>query len=173
MTIAFYEASVASYLQSLHAVAGFLETGRKYFSEHSIALDEVVETRIHPDMLPFRFQIQSVAHHSIGAVNGFVSGGFRPPHDLPNASYTELQALINSAIETLKALTPDAVNAWAEREVIFDLGQRQLKFTAINFLLSFSLPNLYFHATTAYDILRARGVPLGKRDYLGAMRFER
>src|SRR5690606_20318940 len=59
MSISFYDASVASYLQSLRAVAGFLETGRKFFAEQSIDPDEIVDARIHPDMLPFRFQFQS------------------------------------------------------------------------------------------------------------------
>ena len=59
-----------------------------------------------------------------------------------------------------------------EVEPFFQLGERQLPFTAVGFMSSFSLPNFYFHATTAYDILRSKGVPLGKRDYLGRMRLK-
>ncbi|MEI7573882.1 MAG: DUF1993 family protein, partial [Phenylobacterium sp.] len=58
------------------------------------------------------------------------------------------------------------------REVIFRIGQSQIPFTAEGFLMSFSLPNLHFHAATAYDILRQKGAPLGKRDYLGAMKIK-
>ena len=57
--------------------------------------------------------------------------------------------------------------------MVFQLRDRQIPFTAENFVLSFSLPNFYFHATTAYDILRTKGVPLGKRDFLGHLRLKR
>jgi hypothetical protein len=56
--------------------------------------------------------------------------------------------------------------------MVFQLGERQMPFTVENFLMSFSTPNLHFHATTAYDILRSKGVPLGKRDYMGRMRLK-
>ena len=64
------------------------------------------------------------------------------------------------------------MDALAGRDVIFQMRDRKVPFTAENFLLSFSLPNFYFHATTAYDILRTKGVPLGKRDFLGRMRIK-
>ena len=71
----------------------------------------------------------------------------------------------------LLALTPDEVNALEGKKVVFRMPNFEIPFTAEGFLMSFSLPNLHFHATTAYDILRANGAPLGKRDYLGAMRI--
>jgi hypothetical protein len=64
------------------------------------------------------------------------------------------------------------VNGHEGSEVIFEFRDRRLPFTALGFLTSFSLPNFYFHATTAYDILRSRGVPVGKRDYLGQLRLK-
>jgi hypothetical protein len=64
------------------------------------------------------------------------------------------------------------VNAFEGKDVIFQIGDRKLPFTAEGFLLSFSLPNFHFHATTAYDILRSKGVKIGKRDYLGQMRMK-
>ena len=65
----------------------------------------------------------------------------------------------------------DEVNGIEGRDVIFSVGDRKIPFKAEGFLMSFSLPNFYFHATTAYDILRKKGVPLGKRDFLGKMRI--
>ena len=65
------------------------------------------------------------------------------------------------------------VEAYEGKDVIFKFGQAAMPFTAEGFLMSFSLPNLHFHATTAYDILRTKGVPLGKRDYLGPLRLKR
>ena len=70
----------------------------------------------------------------------------------------------------LKALTPDEVNGWSGRDLDLLIGPRRLAFTSETFFLSFSLPHFHFHAVTAYDILRTRGVPLGKRDYEGRLR---
>jgi hypothetical protein len=71
---------------------------------------------------------------------------------------------------TLKAYTPDEVNSWAGKDLDLQIGPRRLAFTSETLILSFSLPNFHFHAVTAYDILRTRGVPLGKRDYEGRLR---
>ena len=65
---------------------------------------------------------------------------------------------------------PDEVNGWAGKDLDLQIGPRRLAFTSETFILSFSLPNFHFHAVTAYDILRTRGVPLGKRDYEGRLR---
>ena len=66
----------------------------------------------------------------------------------------------------------DDVNALEGKDVVFQLGERRVPFVAEDFLLSFSVPNFHFHATTAYDLLRQRGMPLGKRDYLGRLRLK-
>lgn len=171
MAITLYDISVANYLQTLTAVAGFLEKGRAWMVENGHDLEQLVETRLAGDMLPFRFQVVSVCHHSRGAIAGAKAGVFTPPGP-SDASYAGLQALVNEAIAELKALSADEVNALGGRDMAFQLGERKLPFTVENFILSFSLPNFHFHAATAYDILRQKGVPLGKRDYLGAMRMK-
>ena len=76
------------------------------------------------------------------------------------------------ASAALSALKPEEVNALVGRDVVFKIGDRSMPFTAEGFLMSFSLPNFYFHATTAYDILRHKGVPVGKRDFMGHMRLK-
>lgn len=172
MAISLYEASVMSYLQTLGAVGGYLEKGLAHCRDNSIAPEEIVETRLYPDMLPFRFQIQSVVHHSLGAIVGMKSGVFRPPADLPAHDYPALQALVVDARDALAKLSPEEVNGLEGADVIFEFRERKAPFTAEGFLLSFSLPNFHFHATTAYDILRAKGVPLGKRDFLGTMQLK-
>ena len=172
MAVSLYDLSVSSYLQTLGAVGGFIDKAHAHFRENNVALDEVVQTRLHPDMLPFRFQIQSVVHHSVGAIEGIAQGVFRPPQDLPLLSYEELQALIAGAREALQKVAPEAVNARAGADMVFEIRGTKVPFTTEGFLLSFSLPNFYFHATTAYDILRSKGVPVGKRDYLGRMRLK-
>lgn len=170
MAISLYEISVANYLQGLGAVSGFLDRGLAHFAENKIDPEQIVETRFYPDMLPFRFQIQSVAHHSVGAIEGVRNGVFRPPSNLPDHDYAGLQALIAGARESLERIAPEAIDALEGAEVNFEIRNTKLPFTAERFFLSFSLPNFYFHATTAYDILRSKGVPVGKRDFLGRLR---
>ncbi|MFI5317228.1 MAG: DUF1993 family protein [Myxococcota bacterium] len=172
MGIALYDVSVASFLQVLGGVSGFLEKGLAHCQANGIALPELVETRLHPDMLPFRFQVIAVAHHSLGAIEGVQAGVFRPPSGPMNQDYAALQKLIADARAGLQKLSRETVDALQGKEVVFQMGERKMPFTAEGFLMSFSLPNLNFHATTAYDILRMKGVPLGKRDYMGQMRMK-
>jgi hypothetical protein len=122
-------------------------------------------------MLPFRFQIISVAHHSIGAIEGVKQGVFRPPGEMPPLDFAALQKLVADAREALQKVTPAEVNALEGRDMEFQFRDFKMPFTAEGFLMSFSLPNFYFHAATAYDILRSKGVPLGKRDFMGALRM--
>ena len=172
MAISLYDISVTSFLQVLGGVAGFLDKGAAHCKANNIDLGEVVKTRLYPDMLPFSFQISSVAHHSLGALAGAQAGVFRPPSDRPEASYEDLQNLVAEARTGLQNLQRDDVEALQGRDMAFELGPRKLPFIVQDFLMSFSTPNLHFHATTAYDILRMKGVPLGKRDYLGQMRMK-
>lgn len=172
MAISLYDVSVANYLQTLEALVGLLDKGLAHFTANHVDLDQVVETRLAPDMLPFRFQLQSVAHHSAGAIEGVKKGLFQPPPPAPAHDYPALQKLVAGALETLRELTPAEVNALEGRDVVFQIRDFKMPFTAEGFLLSFSLPNFYFHATTAYDILRMKGVPIGKRDYMGPMRLK-
>jgi hypothetical protein len=101
------------------------------------------------------------------------NGVFAPPSGKPDLDYAALQALVTGAHGELSALTPETVNALVGHDITFKLGDRLLPFTADGFLMSFSLPNFFFHATTAYDILRHRGAPLGKRDFVGKMKLKK
>lgn len=171
MAFSLYDATVANYLQILGAVGGFLDKGLAHFREKGIDPAEIVESRLIADMAPLRFQIISVAQHSRGAMEAAQNGVFLPPSGKPDLDYAGLQALVAEARHELSALTPEAVDALAGRDVIFKLGERALPFTAEGFLMSFSLPNFFFHATTAYDILRHKGAPLGKRDFMGRLKL--
>ncbi len=172
MSVSLYDLSVASYLQCLGAVTHFLDKGSAYCQEQGIDLDDVVETRLIQDMLPFRFQLVSVAHHSLGAIRGIQAGVFRPPASGPDLDYAGLREHVGAAYEELEKYSPEDVNALEGRDVAFELGDRKMPFTAETFVMTFSLPNLYFHAATAYDILRMKGAPLGKRDFMGRLRMK-
>lgn len=171
MAISFYDASVGSYLQVLAGVAGVLEKGAAHAGEADLDLQEVVMTRLREDMMPFHFQVVSVAHHSWGAIQGMKEGLFKPPSFDLDKDYAGLQALVAEARSGLEGLTESDVEALADKSMVFALGKREMPFTNQNFLLSFSLPNFYFHSTTTYDILRMLGVPLGKMDFMGRMKI--
>lgn len=173
MATSLYDLSVGSYQQTLGAVSGFLEKGLAHFTANNISPEEIVETRLFPDMLPLRFQLLSVAHHSLGAIEGLKQGQFAPPSQAPSHDYRTLQKLIADTRASIAKLTPDDVNALDGKDIIFQMRDLKLPFTAADFILSFSLPNFHFHAATAYDILRMKGVPLGKRDFMGSLRIKR
>jgi hypothetical protein len=172
MAISLYDLSVVNYLQTLGAVSHFLDRGMAHFEENNVDSTAFCDTRLYPDMLPFRFQILSVTHHSLGAIEGVKKGVFTPPGLLPTGGYPELQKLVADTRESLQKLTPDEVNDLEGKDVVFKIGERQMPFVAEGFLMSFSMPNFFFHSTTAYDILRSNGVPLGKRDFMGQMRMK-
>ena len=171
MPISLYDATVARFAQTLGAVDSILEKGESWCSEHNVPLDEVVEQRLIDDMRPFHFQIVSVWHHSLGAVKGVEAGEFSPPPALEK-DYAGLRELVKEAQSGLAAYTPADIEGLIGRDVVFKLGDQRMPFVAEDFLFTFSMPNFFFHATTTYDMLRQRGVPLGKRDFLGRMKLK-
>ena len=173
MATSLYDLSVPTFLQTVSAVAGFLDRAAAHCAETGADPDDFVDARLIDDMAPFHFQIECVAHHSVWGLAAVKNGAFAPPALLGPIPFADLRAMIAEAEAALKALTPDEVNGWSGKNLDFQIGPRRLAFTSETFLLSFSLPNFHFHAVTAYDILRMRGVPLGKRDYEGRLRTRR
>ena len=170
MAVSLYDLTVPSYLQTLGAMEGVLSKGAAHCKEKGIDPNEIVETKLAPDMLPFRFQIVAVAHHSAGAIAGAKAGAFAPPGP-STADYAGLQKLVSDAKEALEQVKAEEVNALEGKDVLFSVRDIKMPFKAEGFLMTFSMPNFHFHATTAYDILRSKGVPIGKRDYLGRMKL--
>lgn len=97
MATSLYELSVTNYLQTLGGMEGFLGRALTHFQENKIDPNEIVETRLHPDMLPFRFQVLATAHHSIGAMRGVKAGLFAPPAQMPPLDYAGLQKAVTEA----------------------------------------------------------------------------
>jgi uncharacterized protein len=172
MAISLYDLTVPSFLQVVGAVEGFLGKGLAHFKEKDVDPNSIVEYRLFDDMLPFRFQVLAVSMHSIGAIKGVKAGAFSPPGQLPQLDYAGLQKTVSEAREALEQLKPDEVNSCDGKDVLFSVRDIKMPFTAQGFLQSFSMPNFYFHATTAYDMLRLKGVPVGKRDFLGKMKLK-
>ena len=171
MAFSLYDVSVDSYLRTTTAIAAVLETAEAHFSATGVDLEEIAAARLCDDMAQFRFQVACVAHHSLEAVRACASGSFGPPEGFETLGWAELKALLRSTLDGLGTFEREAVDALAGGRVVFRLGETEIPFTTENFILGFSLPNFYFHATTTYDILRARGVPIGKRDFLGQLRI--
>ncbi len=169
-----YDLSVPIYRRVLTSTIAVMEKGAIYFAEQAIDPEDIIDMRLAPDMAAFPFQVNSVRHHSLGAAKGLLVGEFSAPPDIPELDYQGLLKLLTDALaefDTLDAdvLNTDALNAVEGRAMYFRMGDFEIPFTSENFLTSFSLPNLYFHATTLYDMLRIKGVPLGKMDFLGKM----
>ena len=172
MTFSLYSAVVPTYLQILESLSGLLDKGESFCSEKGIAPEQIIEARLADDMHPFAYQVKSAAVHSLGAIEGVRRGVFTPDMTEPPDSFAALKTRITEARSGLQAVTPGEVDGLMGRDMRFSFGERHIDFRAEDFLLSFSQPNFYFHATTAYDILRSQGVPIGKRDFLGRLRMK-
>ncbi len=170
MTFSLYAATVPSYLQILSAVVGLLDKAEAFCAEKGIAPNDIIQACLTEDMLPFAYQVKSTAVHSLGAIEGVRKGVFFPDNTPPPESFAALKARIGETLAVLEAIDPAEVDAFIGRDMCFAFGDHQIDFTAENFLLSFSQPNFYFHAATTYDILRWKGVSLGKRDFMGKPR---
>jgi hypothetical protein len=173
MSISLYAAVVPSYLQILEGVSGLLDKAESFCSEKGMAPERIIEARLAEDMHPFAYQVKSTAVHSLGAIEGVRRGVFSPDTTKPPESFAALKARIAETRAGLQAIAPGEVDGFIGRDMRFSFGERHIDFRAEEFLLSFSQPNFYFHATTAYDILRWKGVPIGKRDFVGRTRHLR
>ncbi len=172
MAISLYDLSVNNFRQILASTSVVLDKGKDHAKENGIDLAEIVQARLAEDMLPFSFQVISVAHHSLGAIEGIKAGVFGPPTPDENISYDALQDLVRNAHDGLGKVSEEEVNALEGNDMRFEFGDFKVPFTAEGFIQSFSLPNFFFHATTTYAILRMKGVDLGKMDFLGQMRVK-
>ena len=170
MTTSLYDLSVPTFLQTISAIAGFLDRAVKHCAETGADPDDFVHARLYDDMAPFHFQIEAAGHHAVWGVEAMKTGEFTPPPLVGPVPFAELQTMIGKAETALKAFTPDEIDSCTGKKLDLQIGPRMLALTSETFILSFSLPNFHFHAVTAYDILRSRGVPIGKRDYEGRLR---
>ena len=173
MTLSLYAATVPNFQQTLGAMSGLLDRAEGFCKEKSLAPQDLIQARLAADMLPFAYQVKSTAVHSLGAIEGLRKGVFSPDMTPPPDTFTALKARIANTLTALESLEPAEVDAFVGRAMRFSFGERHIDFVGEDFLLSFSQPNFYFHATTAYDILRWKGVPLGKRDFMGRLRSKR
>jgi len=170
MPFTLYAATIPSFLQILGSMTGLLGKAEAFCTEQGLAPDHFIQARLADDMLPFAYQVRSTASHSLGAIEGLRAGVFQPDRSAPPATIDGLRDLIGETITQLEAIDPAEIESFIGKDMRFQFGSYAMEFVAENFLMSFSLPNFYFHATTAYDILRMNGVQICKRDFNGAYR---
>lgn len=173
MPISLYNAVIPSFRQIVGATSSLLTKAEGFCAEKSIDPADVLQSRIAEDMLPLAVQVKFVSMHSIGAIEGVRKGLFSPSMTPPPADFTGLQAQLAETSAALAAMDPAEVEGFIGQDMVFSFGERKMPFVAEEFLLSFSQPNFYFHATTVYAILRAKGMPLGKMDFMGMPRMKR
>jgi uncharacterized protein len=170
MAFSLYAATIPSFQQTLGAISGLINKAEDFCAEKSIAPQELIQARLAADMFPFAYQVKSTAVHSLGAIEGVRKGVFSPDPTTPPETFAALKARIAETLAALEKIDAAEIDGFLGRDMRFAFGTNHRDYTAENFLLSFSLPNFYFHATTSYDILRWKGMPLGKRDYMGKTR---
>lgn len=164
-----FDLTVGSYIQTLEAMTAFLSTSRKYFESEGVDLQEVIDSRLISDMQPFSFQILAVVVHSIETLKALESGIFDPEPPKHEPTFSGLEKLLKETLVQLEQYQRETVNSLEGIEI--QIGQGKMT-SAKDYLLSHNLPNFYFHAATAYDILRMKGAPIGKLDFLGTRRLE-
>jgi hypothetical protein len=167
MSITMYQTSVPVLIRALDNLSSVLAKGAAHAAERNIAPEVLLHTRITPDMLPLIRQVQIATDMSKGA--GYRLAGEEPPKMEDNeSSFDELQARIAKVTGMLKSFKPEQIDGSEEREIVLKMRTHgDQHFRGKDYLLGFVLPNVYFHSSTAYAILRGAGVSLGKADFIG------
>jgi hypothetical protein len=167
MSLTMSNASVPAFVRGLTVLSTLLKKGEEHAVQAGIAPEVLLGARLAEDMLPLSAQVQRASDTSKFAVQR-LSGGEAPKFEDNETSFAQLQERIASTIAYLEGADAAQVDAGAEREVSLKFGSFGANFSGESYLLTFALPNFYFHIVTAYDILRNQGVRIGKLDYLGA-----
>lgn len=166
MALSLYDASVPVFTRGLGQLSHILDKGLAHAQASGIDPAKFVDARLAPDMFTLAGQIQSASDASkFGVVR--IAGITGPSFPDDEATYAELQARVAKTIDYLGTVDRSLIDGHEDREVVMKVRGNELKFTAQRYLLQFAIPNFFFHVTTAYDILRHQGVPIGKLDYLG------
>jgi hypothetical protein len=168
MSLSLYEVTVPVFIRALGNLSEILKKGRAFADEKGLPHAELLEARLFPDMAPLTAQIQRASDGSRFTVKR-ISGQEIPAMEDTETSFDELEARIQATIAFLETVSAASLDGRDEVPIEVKTPNVTLNFTGRSFVLDFVLPNFFFHVTTAYAILRHKGVPLGKRDYLGKM----
>jgi hypothetical protein len=161
-----YQASAPRFANTLKNLAAILDKAQAYAEMRKIDPLVLTSARLYPDMFALARQVQIACDTAKGAV-ARLAGVEVPKHEDSEKTFAELKARIAKTLEFIAGVKPAQVDGSEEREIVLKLQGNDVKFKGLQYLLGFAWPNFYFHAVTAYDILRHNGVELGKRDFIG------
>jgi uncharacterized protein len=168
MSLSLYQSSVPVYERALNAFLAILDKAEEHATARKFDPNAYLAMRLSPDMFPFVRQVQSFCDHAKNS--SFRLAAKDPPaKEDKEATLAEIRARIQATLEMLKSIDAKAMEGGESREVVVPAGSNKLKLPGADYLLHFAMPNFYFHLTTAYDILRASGVEIGKRNFMGAV----
>jgi uncharacterized protein len=166
MTISMYQASVPSLIRSLNNLAAILEKGAAHAEAKKIDPAVLIGSRLYPDMFSLGRQVQiasDIARRGAARLAGLEA----PKMEDNETTFPELIARLQKTTSYLETLTPNLIDGSEEKSISLPVGKDTMTFEGMSYLLYFILPNVYFHVTTAYNILRHSGVEVGKMDFLG------
>jgi uncharacterized protein len=166
MKISMYQASAPRFVNMLRNLSAILDKAQAHAEAKKIDPAALTDDRLFPDMLPMKRQVQIACDTAKGAV-ARLAGVDVPKHEDTEQTFAELKTRIAKTIDFIESVAPAKLEGTEDKAIHLKLGPREVDFTGMQYLLGFALPNFYFHATTAYDILRKNGVELAKRDYIG------
>jgi len=167
MTVSMYKISVPIFVQFLTSLSAVLDKAATYCEAKKIEPSAVLNARLFPDMFPLARQVRAATDHAVNAT-ARLAGVEPPASGNTEASFAELKQRVEKAIAFIKDFKAAQIDGSEEKaiKITFPSGATR-DFSGQSLLLNNSLPNFYFHCTTAYDILRHCGVELGKRDFMG------
>ena len=166
MPLSISSVGISSFLTTLGAFSKILDKAAAHCAARKIDPSVLLAMRLAPDMLTFVKQVQltcDFAKNTLGRLTG-------EPPKFPDEekSFDDLKARIARTVDYVKSFAPETLDAAEDKNVTFPIGPQQtMTLKGAQYLVGFALPNFYFHATTAYGILRHAGVEIGKRDFLG------
>ena len=166
MIISMYQASAPRFVNILTNLSAILDKAQAHVEARKIDPAALTSYRLFPDMLPMTRQVQIACDGAKGAV-ARLAGVDIPKHEDTEQTFAELKARIAKTIEFVRSIKPAQLDGTEDKDITLKLGGKDTTFKGMQYLLGHALPNLYFHVTTTYNILRHNGIEIGKRDYLG------
>ena len=162
-----YQASLPVFIQGLKNMSAILTKASAFCEKRKVAPEVLVNSRLAPDMFPLARQIQ-IATDGVKGAAGRLSGTEIPSYADTESTLDELQERIAKTIAYLETFKPAQIDGTEDKDINLKVGGRDLSFKGQEYLVSFVIPNFYFHTTTAYAILRHNGIHIGKLDFLGS-----
>lgn len=166
MAISMYQASVPVFTQMLQNLADILKKAVLYTETRKIDPSVLVNARLFPDMLPFRKQIQIASDHAKGCV-ARLAGMDPPVYEDNETTFPELIGRLVKTVEFLKTIKEEQLEGSEERTISYLHHGKMETYQGLSYLMHHCLPNVFFHVTTAYGILRHNGLEIGKADFIG------